>query len=140
MSLVYAGPGVEVVVPLDVEAAVVGWLRGYGIWASTRVPKTRTPGMIRVSRVGGETIKDMVRDEPNMLVEVWGADQSESFDIAQRLFGLFVYAGQHQAIPSIGLVRCRPTPPVTFEDYDAPELYRHQFTVSMTTQMGRLTV
>ena len=132
--------GVEVLVPLDVEAAVVGWLRSLDVNASTRVPNTRAPGMVRVSRVGGETIKDMVRDEPNVLIECWGRDQGESFDLAQRLFGLFVYAGKFQAIEGIGMTRARPTPPVTLEDYDAPELYRHQFTVSMTTQMGRLTV
>jgi hypothetical protein len=96
--------------------------------------------MIRVSRVGGEPIKDRVRDQPRILVEVWGANQADSFDLAQRLFGVFEYAGKHQAIPDLGLSKCVPSPPVTFEDYDAPELYRHQFTVEMLTQMGRLTI
>jgi hypothetical protein len=140
MSLVYAGPGVEVVVPLDVEAGVIMWLRSMGVWASTQVPKDRTPGMIRVSRVGGELIKDGVRDQPRMLVEGWHVDQEKSWDQIIRLYGLFVYAGQTQAIPAIGVTRCRPTPPVTLEDYDAPELYRHQFEVDMMTQMGTLTV
>lgn len=132
--------GVEVLVPLDVEAGVVGWLRSLGDNASTEVGTKRAVGMIRVSRVGGEPIKDMVRDEPTILVESWGSDQGDSFDRVQRLFGLFVYAGKYQAIPGLGVTRCRPSPPVTLEDFDAPELYRHQFTVSMTTQMGRMTV
>ena len=132
--------GEVVAVPLDVEAAVVQWLRSLDVMASTRVPAKRTPGMVRVSRVGGELLKDNVRDQPVILVESWGSDQGDSWDRVQRLFGLFMYAGRFQAIPDLGVTRCQPAPPVTLEDYDAPELYRHQFTVEMTTQMGRLTV
>jgi hypothetical protein len=132
--------GEVVLVPLDVEAAVVGFLRDLEYNASTRVPAQRVPGMIRVSRVGGEPIKDRVRDQPRILVEVWGANQGDSFDLAQRLFGVFEYAGKKQAIPDLGLAKCVPSPPVTFDDYDAPELHRHQFTVEMLTQMGRLTI
>lgn len=132
--------GVEVLVPLDIEAAVVGWLRSLDYNAATRVPNTRAPGMIRVSRVGGEPISGRVRDQPRILVEVWGADQVESFDLAQRLFGVFEYAGQHQKPDGLGVTKCQPSPPVTLEDYDAPDLHRHQFTVEMLTEMGRLTV
>lgn len=132
--------GKFVSVPLDAEAAVVGWLRGMGWNAATRVPKIRVPGMVRVSRVGGELIKDRVRDEPRILIEGWEADQGKSWDQIIRLFGLFEYAGHYQAIPDLGVAKCQPSPPVTFEDYDAPDLYRHQFTVEMLTQMGRLTV
>lgn len=132
--------GVEVNVPLDVEAGVVGWLRSMGWNAATQVPRDRAPGMIRVSRVGGTLIKDGVRDEPRVLVEGWASDQGESWDQIVRLFGLFVYAGHHQAIPGLGVAKCKPNPPVTLEDYDAPELYRHQFEVELLTQMGRLTV
>lgn len=132
--------GVDVDVPLDVEAGVVGWLRGMGWNASTRVPTKRLPGMIRVSRVGGQLLKDGVRDQPRVLIEGWGTNQGTSWDQIVRLFGLFAYAGKFQALPELGVTRCQPTPPVTLEDYDAPELYRHQFEVEMMTQMGRLTV
>jgi len=81
-----------------------------------------------------------VRDQPQVLVESWGSDQADSFDRVQRLFGLFEFAGRFQGIPGLGVTRCQPSPPVTFEDFDAPELYRHQFTVDMTTQMGRLSL
>lgn len=132
--------GVEVLVPLDIEAAVVGWLRSMDVNAATQVPKVRVPGMIRVSRVGGEPIKDRVRDQPRLLVEGWHTDQGASWDQIVHLFALFEYAGKYQAIPDVGVTRCEPMPPVTLEDYDAPELYRHQFTVDLTTQMGRLTI
>lgn len=132
--------GAEVLVPLDIEAAIVGWLRSLGVSAATQVPKVRKPGMIRVSRVGGEPIKDRVRDQPRLLVEGWHTDQGASWDQIVYLFALFEYAGKYQAIPDAGVTRCEPMPPVTLEDYDAPELYRHQFTVEMTTQMGRLTI
>lgn len=132
--------GQVVLVPLDVEAAIVGWLRSLEYNAATRVPANRAPGMIRVSRVGGEPISGRVRDQPRILVEVWGANQGESFDLAQRLFGVFEYAGKYQKPDGLGVAKCVPSPPVTFEDYDAPELYRHQFTVEMLTQMGRMTV
>lgn len=132
--------GAEVLVPLDVEAAIVGWLRSLEYNAATRVPANRAPGMIRVSRVGGEPISGRVRDQPRILVEVWGANQGESFDLAQRLFGVFEYAGKYQKPDGLGVAKCVPSPPVTFEDYDAPDLYRHQFTVEMLTQMGRMTV
>lgn len=132
--------GVEITVPLDIEAGVVQWLRSLGVEASTQVPARRVPGMVRVSRIGGELLKDNVRDQPTILVESWGKDQGDSWDRVQHLFGLFMYAGTYQAIPDIGVTRCQPVPPVTLEDYDAPELYRHQFTVDMTTQIGRITV
>lgn len=132
--------GVEVLVPLDVEAAVVGWLRSLDYNASTKVPTDRSAGMIRVSRVGGEPIPGRVRDQPRLLIESWGISQGDSFDLAQRLFGVFEYAGQAQKPDGIGVAKCVPSPPVTLEDYDAPELHRHQFTVEMLTQMGRLLI
>lgn len=132
--------GAEVLVPLDVVSKVVGWLRSLEYNVSTDVPDPRVSGMIRVSRVGGEPIKDGVRDQPVLLVEVWGSNEEVSFDLAQRLFGVFMYAGTHQKPDGIGVTRVKPSPPVTHKDYDASQLYRHQFTVEMTTQMGRLTV
>ena len=77
---------VEVSVPLDVVAAVTVYLRGKGLNARSQVPEHRTPGMIRVSRVGGVPVPDHVRDQPRLLIECWHETQAESFDLAQLVF------------------------------------------------------
>lgn len=128
-----------VLVPLDVEAAVIGWLRGRGVDARAQIV-TRAPGMVRVSRVGGHPIRDRVRDQPELLCECWGAGQGDSFDLAQRLYGHFMVAAHYQQPDGLGVTRVDPSPPVSYPDPYAPELYRHQFTVSMTTGMGQIEV
>lgn len=132
--------GVEVLVPLDIEAGVVGLLRGWEYNAVTRIPEKLVPGMIRVSRVGGEPISGRVRDQPRLLIEEWGSSQEDSFDRVQRLFGIFEYMGRAQLPEGYGVTKCVPSPPVQFDDPYAPTLVRHQFTVEMLTQMGRMTV
>lgn len=128
-----------VLVPLDVEALILEWLRGRDVDARAHI-LTRSPGMVRVSRTGGIPIRDRLRDQPELLIECWGAGQADSFDLAQRVYGLFMVAAHYQVPEALGVTRSDPSPPVSFPDPHAPELYRHQFTVSMTTGMGEIEV
>ena len=130
----------EVAVPLDVVAVFGDWLRSRGVPARTRVPNVRTDGMVRISRVGGVPIKDGLRDQPRILIECWHKDEGESFDLAQRIYGLCEFAGKTQALTGIGATRIQPNPPVTYDDPYAPDLTRHQLTVEMTTLMGRMQI
>lgn len=127
-----------VLVPLDVEAAIIGWLNAQGVPARTQVPIERSPGMVRVTRAGGPM--DGYLDRPDLFVEVWGADQGDSFDLAVRLFGLMVLMVDAEDRPEIGLRSVTPTPPVTLQDDYAPELHRHVFNVSMVCAMGQMEV
>lgn len=131
---------VEVLVPLDVVASVTTYLRGKGLDARSQVPMTRKPGMIRVSRVGGAPIPDRVRDQPRVLIECWERSQAQSFDLAQLVFAYMELAERDQALPDIGATRVEPAPPVDYGDPYAPEMWRHQLTVEMTTLMGTLDV
>jgi hypothetical protein len=130
----------EVLVPLDVVASVIEYLRGKGLDARSQVPENRSPGMIRVSRVGGVPVRDRVRDQPRLLVECWERSQAQSFDLAQLVYAYLELAELAQALADIGATRVEPSPPVDYGDPYAPEMWRHQLTVEMTTLMGRMEV
>lgn len=130
----------EVLVPLDVVASVAGYLRSKGFDARSQVPQSRSAGMVRVSRVGGVPIRDRVRDQPRLLVECWHNTQGESFDLAQQVFAYLELAERNQSLTDIGATRVEPAPPVDYGDPYAPEMWRHQLTVEMTTLMGRMEV
>ena len=130
----------EVPVPLDVVASFAAWLRSKGVPARTRIPTQRADGMVRISRVGGVPIKDGMRDQPRILIECWHADEGESFDQAQRIYGLCEFAEKTQALREVGATRVEPSPPVVYDDPYAPEMTRNQLTVEMTTLMGRMEI
>lgn len=130
----------EVPVPLDVVASFAAWLRSKGVPARTRIPPQRADGMVRISRVGGVPIKDGMRDQPRILIECWHSDEGESFDQAQRIYGLCEFAEKTQALREVGATRVEPSPPVVYDDPYAPEMTRNQLTVEMTTLMGRMEI
>lgn len=130
----------EVLVPLDVVASVTSYLSSKGLTARSQVPETRSPGMVRVSRVGGVPVQDGVLDQPRVLIECWHGTQGESFDLAQLVFAYMQLAEHTQALTDIRATRVKPAPPVDYGDPYAPEMWRHQLTVDMTTAMGRMEV
>lgn len=128
----------EIRVPHDVEAAFVGYLGGLGYSVSTRVPSKRQPGMIRLTRSGGSLGRDAILDNPQLLVEVWGKDQADSWDRAIALYADLMRAAYLGEPASIGITHMQPEPPVTFEDEYAPELHRHIMNVSIVCHLTTL--
>ncbi|RTE50391.1 hypothetical protein [Actinobaculum sp. 352] len=131
----------EIYGPADVVAGLVGFLRGHGINAATRVPLERAPGMVRVSRQGGGPVNEL-QDQAVMLVEVWAEDQPAAFDLARKIWGLVaaVSVNDQGAFPGLVTYRASPNIPVQYPDEYAPELDRHQLTVDMLVRFEPMEV
>lgn len=130
----------EIYGPPDVVGAVVAYLRGRGVDARTRVPVDRAPGMVRVSRVGGEP-ENAYQDRARVLVEVWEASQAASFDAARSLWAAFAVIETQDALP--GLIAHHVAPagmPLQFPDDHAVDLDRHQFEVDVYARMEAMEV
>lgn len=117
--------------PADVTAGLIKYFNDHGFPARSRVPTQRKPGMIRVTRMGGGPA-NAAQDEARMLVEVWEATQGGAFDRARELWALLavIDEGDQKAIPGLITYYIAPDFPVQLPDDYAPELDRHQFTVT----------
>ena len=130
----------EIYGPPDVVAGVVAFFRGQGVDARTRVPAVRAPGMVRVSRVGGEA-ENLYQDRPRVLVEVWDVDQPESFTLCRSLWGMIAAIDSHDALPGLVTHHIEPaTMPLQFPDDLAPDMDRHQFEIEAHVRMEPMTV
>lgn len=126
--------------PPDVVAGVLGFFRGRGYDARTRVPTVRAAGMIRVSRVGG-VAENLYQDRPRILVEVWERDQPTSFDLCRDLWGLIAAIDSQDALPGLVTHHIEPaTMPLQFPDDLAPDMDRHQFEIEAHVRMEPMEV
>lgn len=130
----------EIYGPPDVVAGVVAFFRARGLDARTRVPTTRTPGMIRVQRVGGQMV-NLYQDRPRVLVEVWEKDQPASFASCRALWGLIGVIDTQDALPGLVTHHIEPaTMPLQFPDDLAPDMDRHQFEIEAHVRMEPMDV
>lgn len=130
----------EIYAPPDVVAGVLAFFRARGVDARTRVPTTRAPGMVRVSRVGG-VAENLYQDRPRVLVEVWEADQPASFDLCRSLWGLIAAIDSQDALPGLVTHHIEPaTMPLQFPDDLAPDMDRHQFEIEAHVRMESMEV
>lgn len=128
-------------VPRDAEADVIVALRGFGVASSTLVPAEREPGMVRVSRVGGDLTAHQQRDRPLMLVEVWEQTSPAAFDAALRAWAVFrVLENRGTLLPGVALHDVDLQVPRALDDDLAPDLFRVQFTVEMTIPLTEITL
>ncbi len=127
--------------PADVAASLVAYYQARGVPARTRVPVKRTPGMVRVTRTGGGPVNE-AQDEARLLVEVWEKDQASAFDLARSLWALLavVDEGKQDAIPGLTTYLIVPDFPVQLPDEYAPELDRHQFTVTARVAFEEVSI
>ena len=126
-------------VPRDVEADLVAGLAPFGVEAASEVPEDRVPGMVRVSRTGGALRHQKTRDGPEVLVETWGEDAVEAFDIAQRVWAVFrTWEIRGFITPGVVVHDMDLDVPRTRDDELAPELHRCQFVVSFTTDLTEI--
>lgn len=127
--------------PADVTASLVAYYRGRGYNARTRVPIERAPGMIRVTRTGGGPVNE-AQDEARMLVEVWESTQAKAFDLARDLWALLavIDEGDQDALPGLTTYLVVPDFPVQYPDDLAPDLDRHQFTVTARVAFEEVNV
>lgn len=132
MSTFYAPP--------DVVAALVAFLRSHGFNATTRVPTTRQPGMVRVSRTGGFP-RSLVQDEAEVLIECWHTSQDASFDLARSIWVLIAAIEEQETIPGLTTHRIEPTSSLLqFPDEQAPDMDRHQLTCRLLVAMDEIEV
>lgn len=73
----------------NVEAAAAGLLRtATGKHAGTRIPNPRPAAMYRVQRTGGSR-RNMIQERPTLLVECWGATDSEAWALTAQAHEIF---------------------------------------------------
>lgn len=114
----------------DAVAAFVGWLRDAGFDAASIIPpkEQHRDGMVRVSRVGGSR-KNIVMDEPRMLVEVWHHDSYEAAQLAQRLAELVEVPDGTMLAPRVKVTSVNVSGPVELPD-PLSALRRYQLTAT----------
>lgn len=127
--------------PADVAASLVAYLRARGFKAATRVPATRSPGMVRVTRTGGGPANP-AQDEAHVLIEVWESSQGKAFDLARSIWALIavIEDGDQGALPGLITYHVEPSFPVQLPDEQAPDLDRHQFTVTALVAFEEVNV
>ncbi len=125
--------------PADVAAAVIAFLRGFGFPAASRVPLTRSPGMVRVQRVGGGPDNES-QDVARVLIECWHSSQPESFDYARSLYAAMESVQNQEDIPGLLTYTIETGFPVQYPDDLAPELDRHQFEVTLRIAMEEVEI
>lgn len=123
----------EPIVFPDVEALLVRVLPSLvGVSVSTKVPHPRPDSFVRVKRVGGGR-RDLVTDEPIVVVECWAADEVAASYLG-RTTHAHVYAlaqtshdGDYvRAVREVGGLQSFPDP--------LSKTPRYQFTVQMQTR------
>ena len=124
----------EVYAPADVVTAVIGFLKSKGVNARDVVPRERPPGMVRVTRSGGQPIS-YTQDQAMILIEVWDKTTLKSWNTAIRLWALFAAIEEQDTIPGLLTYKVIPTIPIQMPDEYAPELDRQQFTVEIINKM-----
>lgn len=131
---------VQIYAPPDSVAGLVAFYRARDIDARTRVPTTRGPGMVRVSRVGGDP-ENLYQDRPRLLVECWHEDQAKAFDLCRLLWGMVAAIDSQEALPGLVTHHIAPaTMPLQLPDELAPDLDRHQFEVEAHVRMEPMEV
>lgn len=112
---------VELLLPPDIEAAVVAYLAPLlpGAWVGTRRPfgtdwQSAPADIVRVSVVDGDPAKDLVLDVSLLAVEVWAADSVTAATRAGRVSALLdAWSGQQGAVL---VYQCEATRPRSAPD------------------------
>lgn len=121
--------------PIDVEGEVVTLLNAaLTPTVSTRIPNPRPASHVRVTRAGGQG-RSLVQSDVRLLVECWGPDSTEAFDLA-RLAYAHLWATYGDASTWGGAASL--TEPVNFPDPDT-DSPRYQFLATITTSLTEVT-
>lgn len=142
MSLVFANDEITnyiVDVPRDVETDVVLHLQKYHVEAQSELGEDRFPGMVRVTRTGGD-LDNEAQDKPQILIEVWHSTAPLSWELAIRIWAILSVANQRHELNDVELYDADIDVPRTLDDELAPELHRHQFIVGLTVPMTEITI
>lgn len=127
--------------PRDAEADLITALHGFGVTAQTLVPADRGPGLVRVSRVGGDLTAQKTRDRPLMLVEVWEKDSVSAWDAAVRVWAAVRTMGHFQFLfDGLSMQNLELQAPRALDDDQAPGLFRVQFTAQYTVPLTTITL
>lgn len=118
----------------DIEGVLVTYLTGRlsGVPVATRVPATRPPKFVRVSRVGGAR-RDLITDQPIVVVEAWATTETDAADLA-RTVRAYVGAMEQSAVGSAWIRRVREVGGVQSFPDPRSESPRYQFTVQIDTR------
>lgn len=129
---------VEILLPPDIEAAVVAYLAPLlpGVFVGAQRPygtdwQTAPADIVRVSVAGGEPAKDLVLDVSLLAVEVWAADSVAAAARAARVSALLdAWSGQQGAAL---IYQCEATRPRSVPD-PLTRNPRYLFTASVTAR------
>ena len=120
--------------PVNVEAALVAHLRSaLSVQVGTRVPATRPAKFVVLSRAGGE-VSNLVQSSPRMLVECWGATDSEAWALARDTWAAVADTDGRALTQGVWVARVELTEPVNYPD-DATASPRYQFIATLTVNL-----
>lgn len=129
----------ELVTFPHIEKALVAFLgaqltaRGLPAWVATQIPAARPVRVVRVSRIGG-TRRNVVLDNPTVLLECWDATESAAYVLADRCRALVESACREGTVLTGGVQVGNYqefSGPVNFPD-PATNNPRFQITISIT--------
>lgn len=120
-----------------IEKALIGFLnaeltaRGKTAWVSSQIPANRPTRLVRVTRAGGPR-RDIINDQPTVIVECWDATETAAYDLANLCRGL-IHAASLSDDPMGGVYLNH------YEEFSGPArnpdpltaYSRYQFTVSL---------
>lgn len=140
-----ASPG-EMLLPPDVEAAIIAHLDAHGLTAATTVPNPRpeSESYVRVTRTGGQA-RNLVESDATVLVECWAPTTLAAFGLAQLAWGLVWTLGVSgfPTIPAgattLRVAAVSATDPVNFPDPDTSSP-RYQFIATVTAVLQRVAL
>lgn len=119
----------------NAEATVIGYLNSLPALvpeAAGAVPNPRPASFIRVSRVGGSE-RNMIQEQPLLLIECWGADQTEAWLTARQCWEAL--QGRDELVfNGIELQERRLSSPVNYPDPSTASP-RYQFTLQTTINL-----
>lgn len=129
----------EVDVPRDIEADVVAHFRAHQLPAQTQLGATRSPGMVRVTRTGGD-LDNVAQDVPRVLVETWETDSVKSWALAVKAWAILALAAHTGELNGVQLYDASLDVPRTLDDPIAAELHRHQFLAVLRVPLTTITI
>ena len=112
--------------PPQIEQALVAYLTPIvGVPVSTRVPATRPPAFVRVTRAGGSR-RNIVQSDPRVLVECWGSTDGAAWTLTETAYHALDVLNDNGELPRVSLNRVTLTEPVNYPD-EASGSPRYQF-------------
>lgn len=123
---------------VNAEAVVIGLL-GTVVGETNvgvKLPNPRPPFFVRVQRVGGAE-RNLVQEQPYLLIECWGNTQQQAWDTAKDCWSL-LHGRNELSFNGVDLTERSVSSPVNYPDPSTTSP-RYQFQLQTTINLKGLT-